>query len=104
MKSLNTYQKTVLCKLCCGSVPETDLNTINPFYHLHKIRVKQYRASKDKSPKSTVECSELTLDSDSARSFCPQHTIWQRITKMEGDNVVATYTATVYMVKKLGFE
>lgn len=34
--------------------------------------------STDENHKSMVECSKQNPDSDAARCFCPQHTIWQR--------------------------
>lgn len=58
----------------------------------------------DKGHKSTVECSKQMSDSEVTRGFCPQHTIWQRIMKTEGDNSCHCSTSAdmnpVYTVRK----
>ena len=86
-KSLTRTRK-LSRKICRRPDPTTGSNNTNLFYHLRKNHVKQYGESLQMSPtKVHSSAQHKPPDSDVARGFCPRHTIWQRIMKMEGDNL-----------------
>ena len=85
MKSLTRTRKPYFPKYAADQSPQQTQTQplLPPTQESHQT---VQRETMDEIHKSTVKCSKQTPDSDLARSFCPRHTIWQRIMKMEGDN------------------
>ena len=72
----DTDQKTVLCKICRRPDPTTGSNTTNLLPPTQESYGESLR----------MRTQKLKSSAQNKRGFCPRHTIWQRITKMKGDN------------------
>ncbi|KAK0141639.1 Zinc finger BED domain-containing protein 1 [Merluccius polli] len=112
-KKTDTDQTTVVCKVCRCTVPTTDSNTTNLFYHLRKNHDKEYRESqREKAAKALssnvdVEKKKLqtqTLQQAFTRGTPYSHTSrrWKEITTAVAKHICKDM-APIYTVEKRGF-
>lgn len=66
-KKSDTEQKTVICKLCNKSVPSSDANTTNLFYHLKKTHEKEYIAIQKIRNKASCETAGASFEKKNYR-------------------------------------